>query len=324
MTINSIKPRVYIVEEQANPSSDFFILPVFSTSTYEIIHCRFTDLPSIAELSDAIVVLVRYIPPRWARLIRLVRRQLRALIFFMDDDVLDLQAFADMPWRYRFKLIRLSASRLGWLKRQKVTLWVSSPYLQQKYASWQPRLVMPTSVANATDLRGLFYHGSASHSADIHWLQPIVAEVLQRDTNVAFEIIGGQEVSRLFKHLPRTSVIHPMKWINYQSFIAMRHYHIGLNPLLDVDFNRARSYTKFFDITRCQAVGIYSPNTACADVITNGQDGLIVDLEPSKWVDAILMLTQNETLRQNLLQQAELTLQNLTTRAQQSHRDLLP
>lgn len=324
MSINTKKTMVYIVEEHSNPSSDFFILPIFLTASYEIVRCRFTDLPTIAELSDAIVVLVRYIPPRWARLIRLVRPQLRALIFFMDDDVLDLQAFADMPWRYRFKLIRLSASRLGWLKRQKATLWVSSPYLQQKYANWQPRLVMPTSVANTKDLRYLFYHGSASHSADIRWLQPIVAEVLQRDTNVAFEIIGGQEVCRLFKNLPRTSVIHPMKWPSYQSFIAMRHYHIGLNPLLDVDFNRARSYTKFFDITRCKAVGIYSPNTACANIITNGQDGLIVDLEPSKWVDAILMLAQDETLRQNLLQQAELTLQNLTIKAHQSYRDLLP
>jgi len=240
----------------------------------------------------------------------------------MDDDVLDLQAFVDMPWRYRLKLIRLSASRLGWLKRQK-SRFGFPPHIYSKYASWQPRLVMPTCVTNTKGLRRLFYHGSASHSADIRWLQPVVSEVLQRDINVTFEIIGGQEVNKLFKHLPRTSVIHPMKWSSYQSFIAMRQYHIGLNPLLDVDFNRARSYTKFFDITRCQAVGIYSPNSACANVITNGQEGLVVDLDPSKWVDAILMLAKNETLRQNLLQQAELTLQNLTTNAQQSHKNLL-
>ncbi len=325
--LNTATPKpvltVYVVEEQANPSSDFFILPVIAAHGFRVIRCSFTDLPTAAELSGAIVLLVRYVPPKWLKLITAARATLHALIFFMDDDVLDLEASAGMPWRYHLKLMRLAAAHSRWLRRQNTVLWVSTPYLQQKYAAWQPRLILPSTVNSPTGLRRIFYHGSASHKADIRWLRPIIAEVLQQDTRLVFEIIGGQDTYHLYKPLPRVSVIHPMKWPNYQAFIAMQTYHIGLNPLQDIPFNRARSYTKFFDITRCKAVGIYSPNSACAEIINDKQDGLIVELQPAAWVDAILTLAQNEPLRQSLLQQAEVKMRELTVNAALSYAELM-
>lgn len=314
---------VYLVEEQANPSTDYFVLPAVSSAGLRTVRCGFAELPATADLVGAMVVFVRYVPPAWARLVEAVRPRLSALAFFMDDDVLDVGASAGMPWRYRFKLARLSAWRSGWLRQQNVELWVSTPYLQQKYAEWHPKLVLPSPVATPPDVRRVFYHGSASHDAEIRWLRPVMEEVLRRDERIAFEIVGGQDVYRLYRGLPRVNVVHPMKWTAYQHFISMQGRHIGLAPLLDLPFNQARSYTKFFDFTRCDSVGIYSPNSACAEVVRHGVEGLIVPLGQEAWVTAILNLAEDEPLWQSLLRNAELKLVKLDNMAQRGYSGLL-
>jgi glycosyltransferase involved in cell wall biosynthesis len=210
-----------------------------------------------------------------------------------------------MPWHYRFKLARLAARRSGWLRRQRAELWVSTPWLQHKYAAWQPRLVPPTVLPASNDTCRVFYHGSKSHAAETRWLKPVMAAALQRDARLSFEIVGGTDVYRLYRDLPRVSVVHPMKWPAYQAFLAMPGRHVGLVPLLDLPFNQARACTKFFDITRCGAVGIYSPGCACDEVVRHESEGLVVPLEQTAWADAILRLAGDSGLRQKLLLNAQ-------------------
>ncbi|WP_242469600.1 glycosyltransferase family 1 protein [Rhabdochromatium marinum] len=232
----------------------------------------------------------------------------------MDDDLFDLGAAHGTPLRYRLKLARLATRRQRWLKAQRAELWVSTPYLQDKYAAWQPRLVQPFPLAKSPSAPGpdpsadeyirLFYHGSASHQAEIDWLYPVIQAALATEPRLSFEIIGAAKVNRRYRHLPRTTVIHPMSWPNYQSFLAMPGRHIGLAPLLDNPFNRARSCTKFFDITRAGAVGIYSPGPVCRATVNPGVNGLVVPLVIDKWVQAIIELARDAILRQRLIQAA--------------------
>jgi len=315
---------VFVIEELDNPSTDFFVLPALLSSGRQVVRCGFNDLPDPADLTGAVVVFVRYVPGAWVKLVEATRAALHALIFFMDDDVLDFRASIGMPLKYRFKLARLATRRSGWLQKQAVELWVSNAYLQQKYAQWQPRLVLPSPLVNRTDIRRVFYHGSvATHRDDIRWLRPVAEDVLRRDPRVAFEIVGRKDVWRLYKDLPRVTVVHPMKWPAYQTFLAMQERHVGLNPLQDVPFNRARSYTKFFDITRCGAVGVYTPDSACSGIINNGREGLVVALDQADWVEAILSLVQDEPLRRTLLQNAQAKMRELAGEAQRGYANLI-
>ncbi|MBU0620468.1 MAG: glycosyltransferase family 1 protein [Gammaproteobacteria bacterium] len=315
--------RLYLVEEQPNPSTDFFVLPAVSRVACNVMRCGFAELPAPAELVGATVVFIRYVPTAWMRLVESVRPSLRALVFFMDDDVLDAGASAGMPLRYRYKLWRLSVRRREWLQRMEARLWVSTPYLLHKYAAWGPRLVLPAPLANPADVRRVFYHGSASHDAEIRWLRPVMEEVLHSDERIAFELIGGQDVYRLYRGLPRVNVVHPMKWPAYQSYIATPGRHIGLAPLLDLPFNQARSYTKFFDITRSGAVGIYTPGDAYSGIVEHEVQGLIVPLRLEDWVAAILRLALDEPFRQGLLRNAEVESKKLEESASCTSADLL-
>lgn len=291
---------VYLVEERANPSTDYFVAPACAGQGRRLHRCRFDEAPPEASLANAVVVFVRYIPPQWRRKVEAERRQMAQLVFFMDDDVLDPRTWGDMPWRYRYKLYRQAARHQGWLQRQDAQLWVSTAWLQQKYAAWSPLRVEPLPLSATQGACRVFYHGSASHRAEIRWLHPVIEQVQHEDPRVVFEIIGGQDVYRLYRNLPRVTVVHPMRWPAYEAFVDQPGRHIGLAPLLELPFNRARSCTKFFDITRAGAAGIYAAAGACGGFVRPGIDGLVLPMRPQAWAEAILQLARDEPARQAL------------------------
>ena len=317
------RPPIYVVEEQANPSTDYFVLPTLRDTGCRVVSCSGKDVPGLEELTGATVIFVRYVPARWMRAIESVRRLLGALVFFMDDDVLDIGASVGTPWRYRYKLARFAAFRKGWLRRQNAQLWVSTPYLYAKYAGWKPTLVLPSPLPGRT-VRRVFYHGTASHMAEIRWLRPVLVEVLRRDENVFFEVTGGNDVYRLYRDVPRVTVVHPMKWPCYQHFLLAAERHIGLVPLLDLPFNKARSYTRLFDLTRCGAVGVYGKTAAYEGIVNDGVEGRLLAMEPETWVNAILELARDEAQRLTMLRNAKARIGRLADAASHTRAQFTP
>jgi len=315
--------KIVLVEEGANPSSDYFLVPAFRAAGADIVRLGHDDTADDSALNGTTLVFVRYVPSAWMHRVEGARHLLKRLVFFMDDDVLDLSASVGMPLRYRWKLARLAALRRGWLRQQRAELWVSSPYLKEKYASWGAKLLLPSPMKAGIAQRRFFYHGSASHRAEIRWLRPVVEEVLRSNDDAAFEIVGGQDVFRTYKNLPRLTVIHPMKWEAYQATLGATGRDVGLVPQLDVPFNRARSYTKFFDITRCGAVGVYSSGSACASIITPGVEGLVARLDPDEWVGKISSLLRDDGLRAQLLSGAKRRVEELDREAREASASLL-
>lgn len=295
-TLNN-KTRVIIVEERRNPSTDFFIRPQFPESDYELSYYSLDRLATLTELDDAIVVLVRYLSKPWRQLLTQHQTTLRKLIYFMDDDLFDWRSYQKQSFRYQFKLFRLATRHGKWISHNVNDLWVSTPYLANKYASIHAVQIDPKPLESSKNYIRVFYHGSASHKAEIDWLFPVVQEVLQKNDNVVFEIIGDESVNKCFKALNRVQVIHPMSWEMYQAFIKQPGRHIGLVPLLNNSFNHARSHTKVFDIRSAGAVGIYAEGSESAvyvqkmhrdDELTD----LILPMDKDIWVNKIIQLSQ--------------------------------
>ena len=298
--------RSIVVEEQDNPTTAFFILPALQSREFVVERRSFSECPAPGELDGALVVLARYVPPGWRAMLERERSQLGGLVFFMDDDVLDPAASRGTPWRYRFKLWRLAARHKAWLRRMEVQLWASTPYLCHKYADWSPRLILPAPMREPSeDARRIFYHGTASHLPELRWLRPLMASLLARDACVHFELVGKGRVARWYRGMPRVTIVQPMPWPAYQTFACLQGRHVGLAPQLDQPFNKARSYTKFFDITRSGAVGVYAENSSCAQVVRHGVEGLVVPMTYSAWEEAIFRLTHDEAGRRVMLEAAQ-------------------
>ncbi|WP_377483543.1 glycosyltransferase family 1 protein [Microbulbifer taiwanensis] len=298
--------RCFVVEEGENPSTDYFVMPFLREGNTTPVRRFFSQIPSEEQLDGATLIFVRYIPAKWKTLVESCRDRMAAVYFFMDDDLFDWRAFAAMPLRYQLKLFRLSWSHRKWLQSIDARLLVSTPYLQRKYADWQPQLLPPRPLAEreSSPMLTLFYHGSASHGGDLRWLRPVIAEVLERNERLAFEVIGDSAVNKLFKGLPRVQVLHPMKWPSYRALISRPGRSIGLAPLVDSRFNRARSHTKFFDITAAGAVGVYAEGPVYGGIVAHEKNGLLLPMERQAWVDGILRLVADEPLRERLLEGA--------------------
>ena len=293
-----------LVEQGANPSSDYFVRPHLEGSTVQDYHL--STVPTKKTWQDGShLVFVRYLTPEWRSWVEQHRTRLGRLVFFMDDDLFDFSSHSGLPLRYRWKLYRFALRHKTWLRQMDAELWVSTQWLADKYQTWQPRVLPPQSpYTHCVPQKTFFYHGSASHMQEIRWLIPVVEEVLQRDPTLSFELIGNRKIRQLFSYLPRVHVLQPMSWPAYQALVSRPERIIGLAPLLPSPFNQARSATKFFDITQAGAVGIYADHPVYQSIIQHNHNGLLLPMEQKAWVAAILRLSSDEEHRLKLQAQA--------------------
>lgn len=141
------------------------------------------------------------------------------------------------------------------------------------------------------------YHGTWSHRDDMKWFAPIICEVQRLCPEVHFEVIGDARVSRIFKKVPRITVLDTMAWPDYLSYTQNNRFDIGVAPLLDTLFNRGRGPIKFFDYARCGAVGVYSSGPAFESFVADGVDGFVLKNDQQLWVDTLVKLVRSSELR---------------------------
>jgi glycosyltransferase involved in cell wall biosynthesis len=136
------------------------------------------------------------------------------------------------------------------------------------------------------------------------WLAPVIAEVQRQCPNSVFEVIGGDCVARIFKGIPRVSVLPTMSWPDYLKHTQSVRQDIGLAPLRDTLFNRGRGPIKFFDYARAGAVGVYSAGPAFSDFVSHEVDGYVLRNDPELWVKTIVNLVNSPQLRQQMAEAA--------------------
>lgn len=295
--------QTYFVQAGNNPTTDFYF-PQRNRAD-EVDH---TIAPSTLGISVTdTVIFIRYIPKAWFKYLSCLSKVERpTIIFFMDDDLFDLAMHKGLPWRYRWKLYTYAGKYESWLKQIGAQLWVSTEWLAAKYKSWQPVCIPPQNpYVSSSAQQIVFYHGSASHEAEIKWLIPVIEQVLGANNKLNFEIIGTKKIRDLFKHIDRVQVLHPMAWYSYQALINTPGRIIGLAPLLDTPFNQARSASKFFDITQAGAVGIYADHPVYTNTITHQRNGYLLPMQKNLWVEQILLLANDAELRYQLVNAAK-------------------
>lgn len=257
----------------------------------------------VAELTCSMVVIARYLPREWISSLQAFRQAGGKVVYFMDDDLMDPRATKGLPPGYRRKI------EIGATRQRRVIeslcneFWVASPYLAEKYSAWSPQLL--TSAPGSLTLLQqeavtVCYHGSASHGAEIKWLAGVMRNVQTLGGTTRFEIFGDHEVNKLFRGIPRTSVMHPMDWPNYLAYTGSIKRDIGLAPLLPGPFNAGRAPSKFFDFARMGAVGLYTDAAPYRGFVRDGIDGLLLPNEPEVWVAAIAELAGDPARRQRL------------------------
>jgi hypothetical protein len=249
------------------------------------------------------VVVQRYLHAAWRAPIERQRPTLAGLAWFLDDDLLDPQALAELAAPYARKIHRMALSQRPWFEQLGAQWWVATDALARKYADAAPTVLPfappPLLAATRPGIK-LVYHGTASHQAEIEWLHPVIAAVQHRRDDIHFELFGELPVHRRFRELPRVAVLHPMRWENYLAYTASQRADIGLAPLLPGRFNAARGPVKFIDYTRQGALGMYSRVPPYEGFVRDGVDGVLLPNAPEAWVEAIVQWASDTPGRQRL------------------------
>ncbi len=298
------KERVVILHDGNSSTLAYFhsaFRDIFPTSTFVLEDTQKVD--SIKFCNDDVIIIIRFISKALQSNLEMQIHKFSHIIYFMDDDLLDPLALHDLPKTYRKKLLKKSAEQHRWITRYCDSVWVSTLYLEHKYSHLKALLVS-SKPSNEMLERGQFvkiaYHGTSSHQEEKKWLYPIISKVLASCPNVVFEIFGEHDIYKLYRQLPRVSVLYPMTWENYLDYTKSHTVDIGLAPLLDSMFNHARGPVKYFDFVRMNAVGVYSNVSPYSDIIIHDINGLLISNSPSVWVDTIINLVNDSEKRKDL------------------------
>lgn len=160
------------------------------------------------------------------------------------------------------------------------------------------------------------YTGSNSHNDDLAMFLPQLGKVMDKYKQVHFESIGsiGKVNIHLFKGwsdeaMKRCDIL-PSSWTfsEYPALLAKSKWDIGVAPLVDDEFNRARTHIKWMEY------GVYKIPTIASRVypyfmpafnrttIDDGHTGFLC--KPSEWVEKLEMLIMDEGLRKRVGEQA--------------------
>jgi hypothetical protein len=192
------------------------------------------------------------------------------LVYLIDDDIESAREDASLPADYRSRLMRFHAQYHANFVARADTLVVTSEVLLRKFSSHRDvRIVHPVWHLELADdrhfdalARGEAVHamhlGTASHQAGLEFLEPVMEPLLERFTRLHFTYVGRSPRFGALDAHPRVHRERPQSWRRYRRTLGKRRMHLGLYPLPDTPFNRARSRNKLLEHAIVGAVGVYS------------------------------------------------------------------
>jgi len=333
----SFKGDIWVVEEAPNPTTEYYILPALKFWGYSD-RIKILNYPPEKTIREKIsIIFVRYITKDWVDFVERNKDLVKKILYFMDDDLFDVRSGRGLPLRYIKKIFFKAYIWKKWLLKSKAIFMVSTPYLAEKYNYLDPILIPPYpfyEIENLMLIKNkkenfnidnfiIFYHGTSSHLKEICWLYEVIKYVIQLNKKVIFELIYDKKVFKKLKTLEKVIMFLPMRWNIYKEFLLRGIRDIGLVPQLNYPFNLARSYTKFFEIVASGGVGIYSEESYYKEIISNEIDGLLVRSKKEDWIEAILLLIKDESLRKNLYLNSIKKVELLKSIAEDTYKKIL-
>ncbi|MFA5844405.1 MAG: glycosyltransferase [Coriobacteriia bacterium] len=149
--------------------------------------------------------------------------------------------------------------------------------------------------------------GSSSHGPDLRKLCGVVETILEYYPQVRFAFSQTCEIP--FTPHERIDIIPPTSVEEYPKMV--QSFDVGLAPVLDSRFNRAKSDLKFVEYGICGIPAIASKVVPYEKSIRHGENGLLVN-SPADWLKAIKRLIEDEELRSRLGAAARVTAERRT------------
>lgn len=178
---------------------------------------------------------------------------------------------------------------------EAVSVYTSAPVvvLPNRVPRWLTELPMPLSTVSTAGALTVGHTGGASHVRDFGECAKPLRAFLQRQAGRAeFHAIGQDNTARVATIKGRTR--HTGWTTDVAGYLRSIDFHIGLAPLRDTPFNRAKSALKLLEYGALGIPAIASNAGPYADVDSRG---VLLASSPKQWREAFETLGGSADIR---------------------------
>ena len=268
-------------------------------------HSVTTDVLEPADL----VLIQRFFPgPQTAPILEAIFASGKPVVYDTDDD------FTAVPPDHPFfpRMAALTPGIIATAGRASLVT-VSTPVLAEVFGRFAGRVrvvpnFLPDSLWRPTvppnrAVPAIGLAATPSHAPDLARLEPALAQLCNRpDFSGRFVFYGCLPSPGSFPGATRLPFAPD--YAAYAAKLPRLGLAIGLAPLADTAFNRAKSAVKWQEYAAIGAAGIYADLPPYQAVVEDGVTGLLVGPQPEAWAEAVVRLTRDAVLRRRLAQNA--------------------
>ncbi len=260
------------------------------------------------------IIIVRYLPLRFLYDIQLLKKKGIKIVLFIDDNLFSNIFSFNLPFIYKFRLWYKIYRFKNSIHKYITDIWVTNHNLlseTKKCLNKNPINIEVLSSDHLSNLSfrkkifNLYYFGSSSHIQELDWLVSLFKELQLYRNDCLIHIILNKKWVHKFSKIPRIIIYQPMAWETFFMDSCNKNIDIALVPNFSSRFNDCRSPTKFFDIIRMKAVGIYSCTPPYLGFIRNRIDGYLLPNNIECWIEKINHLLDDEQQRKFIVDNAE-------------------
>jgi len=274
-----------------------------------------------------VVICIRGCEKIEHRIMQESRRLGKYLIYFLDDDLLNIPETSNSFQYFNMTHIRENIFNI---MRICDCLWTTNPNILNKYRSFFDKAVVIHAPAMLLGELPEFvprneikigFAGSIDHEPFLEsFLGKVIKEVLQKNSSrVKFQFFGAKpkfpDFGRAIEYLPYAN-----NHEKYAEVMKSLRWDIGLAPLPSSEFHACKYFNKFLEYAAVGAAGIYSNVEPYTFIVKHKINGLLVDNEVKAWVEAIQSLIDDAELRQKIRNASYQELVNSFTVGHISHK----
>jgi len=281
---------------------------------------RYLDTKEIRQKDIAwcdIVVCVRGCEKPTVQFLQAAKQAGRFLIYFLDDDLLDIP-HGNKSTNY-FNDLEIRGNLLQALSKCDV-MWTVNPRIAEKYRQWCGRTVLsgiPAEVSRKppefSEKIHVLYAGSVDHNGLIkERLSYAVTKLLREYPGmVDFTFIGADPG---LVGLP--GVRHYSFFASYDEYrrvISEGGFTVGLAPSFHTPFYACKYFNKYVEYTENGIAGVYENCEPYTFVVRDGENGFLCGQEAEDWYQKLKeLLSDRDKIKAVALRSAEVLEENFS------------
>ena len=220
------------------------------------------------------------------------------LWYFIDDDLWAPGLGDDLPRDYVKRLGKLRQFTADPIIGKAVRVLSPSKRILARFPNKPGTIVPPALVHRLPALKhhvrkpddrlDIVFSGTRSHLGDFLTIELPLRECLLQNPHWRLTTFLGRHAPCELR-LSNARHLDPMDWSTYREFVSQNRFHVALCPLLQTDFNAARSATRLLDSAAFGATPVYSPVPPYDHILATGG----ISFQPATLQECLCFCAEN-------------------------------